>query len=52
MWTGNLRVTFDTLKSQYKMVTLRKLLSGIEDACEVAYVTTKCIYDADSVVSH
>jgi len=42
----------DILKCQYKMVTLCTLLSGIEDACEVAYVTTKCWYDTDPKVSH
>ena len=52
MWIGNLSVKSDILKSQYKMVTLCKLLSGIEDACEVAFVTTKCLYDADPKVSH
>ena len=52
MWIGNLSVKSDILKSQYKMVTLCKLLSGIEDACEVAFVTTKCWYDADPKVSH
>jgi hypothetical protein len=28
-----------------------KLLSGISDVCEVAFVTTKCIYEADPDVS-
>jgi hypothetical protein len=52
MWTGNSRAVLDILKRQYKLVTVCKLLSGLEDACEVAYVTTKCWYEADPTVSH
>jgi hypothetical protein len=52
MWIGNLRVTSDILKSQYKIVTLCELLSGIEDPCEVAFVSTKCWYETDPNVSH
>jgi hypothetical protein len=28
-----------------------KLLSGVTEACDVAFVTTKCIYEADPDVS-
>jgi hypothetical protein len=53
MWIGNSRAVLDILKKrQYKLITLCKLLSGVEDVCEVAFVTTKCLYDADPKVSH